>query len=177
VAGSHQSRSLQSRSRIGSSSDGSSSKANVYFCLKSLTRIKFDRIKCDRINFDRIKSDRIKTNLIKSITDPSYFWLKGPCHKIFYLGFFSSNNSSGAPDPRVSSYSRKNSTMKLTFLVVHCKKRESYLPQESVWVAGGPTPVAPRKFFAIVMYNDAICNAYIFFHFVIGIWLEIFLFS
>jgi hypothetical protein len=54
----------------------------------------------------------------------SAFYLKGPCHEIFDLRFFSSNNSIWAPDPRVkaflhmASYSRRYSTRKSTFLVV-----------------------------------------------------------
>jgi hypothetical protein len=50
--------------------------------------------------------------------------LKGPCHEIFDLWFFSSNNSIWAPDTRfeaflhMTSYLRRYSTMKLTFLVV-----------------------------------------------------------
>jgi hypothetical protein len=47
--------------------------------------------------------------------------LKGPCHEIFDLWFFSSNNSIWAPDTRfkdflhMASYSRRYSTMKSTF--------------------------------------------------------------
>jgi hypothetical protein len=48
--------------------------------------------------------------------------LKGPCHEIFDLWFFSSNNSIWAPDTRIkaflhmASYSRGYLTMKLIFL-------------------------------------------------------------
>jgi hypothetical protein len=51
--------------------------------------------------------------------------LKEPCHEIFDLQFFSSNNSIWAPDPRVkaflhmASYSLRYSTRKSIFLVVN----------------------------------------------------------
>jgi hypothetical protein len=50
--------------------------------------------------------------------------LKVPCHEIFDLWFFSSNNSIWAPDTRVkaflhmASYLQRYSTMKSTFLLV-----------------------------------------------------------
>jgi hypothetical protein len=61
--------------------------------------------------------------------------LKGPCHEIFDLRFFSSNNSNWALDPRVkaffhmTSYSLRYSTMKSNFL----------------WSAVSMTPLSPGQ--------------------------------
>jgi hypothetical protein len=53
----------------------------------------------------------------------SQYALKGPCHEIFDLRFFSSNNSIWAADPRAKAFlhmvsdSRRYSTMKSIFFV------------------------------------------------------------
>jgi hypothetical protein len=39
----------------------------------------------------------------------------------------------------VCLFCSKEQLKKVTLLGTHCKKCESYLPQESVWLAGGPT--------------------------------------